>query len=111
MIDNQLFISTNICSASFRLYKEGQSIAAIAKTRKLAVSTIEGHLTTFVRRGDIKISELVSREKLVLIESALEEFSGSSITPLKKRLGDDISFGEIRLVMAGLGISPEKSPD
>jgi len=96
---------------TFRLYKEGQSIAAIAKTRKLAVSTIEGHLTTFVRRGDIKISELVSREKLVLIESALEEFSGSSITPLKKRLGDDISFGEIRLVMAGLGITPEKSPD
>jgi len=96
---------------TFRLYKEGQSIAAIAKTRKLAVSTIEGHLTTFVRRGDIKISELVSREKLVLIESALEEFSGSSITPLKKRLGDDISFGEIRLVMAGLGITPEKSAD
>ncbi|MBK8142259.1 MAG: helix-turn-helix domain-containing protein [Chitinophagaceae bacterium] len=48
---------------SFRLYKEGQSIAAIAKTRKLAISTIEGHLTTFVRRGDIKISELVSGER------------------------------------------------
>lgn len=96
---------------TFRLYKEGQSIAAIAKTRKLAISTIEGHLTTFVQRGDIKISELVSREKVVLIESALEEFTGSSITPIKKKLGEGISFGEIRLVMAGLGITPEKSPD
>jgi hypothetical protein len=57
------------------------------------------------------MEELVNREKLVIIESAVKDYTGGSITPIKQKLGDDISFGEIRLVMAGLGISPEKSPD
>ncbi len=93
---------------SFRLFKEGKTIAEIATERNLAVSTIETHLTRFVRWGDIKIEEVISREKLVLIEAALTDFKGSSITPVKKQLSDDVSFGEIRLVMAGLGIELEK---
>ena len=96
---------------SFRMFREGRTIAEIAKERNLAASTIETHLTRFVRWGDIKIEDLVSREKLVLIEAALTDFKGSSITPVKQQLGDDISFGEIRLVMASLGIVPEKTTD
>jgi len=96
---------------SFRLFKEGKTIAEIAKERNLAISTIETHLTRFVRWGDIKIDEVISREKLVLIEAALQEFKGSSITPVKQQLSDDISFGEIRLVMASLGIELEKSAE
>lgn len=96
---------------SFRLYKEGKTIAEIAKERNLASQTIEGHLSKFVRSGDINIDELVSREKFVLIESALKGFDGTSLTPLKEQLGSEISFGEIRLVMASLGISQHHSSD
>jgi PIF1-like helicase/Helix-turn-helix domain/HRDC domain/Helicase len=96
---------------SFRLFKEGKTMAEIAKERNLAVSTIESHLARFVKCGDIKIDELVSREKLVLIEAALTDFKGSSIIPVKHQLSDDVSFGEIRLVMAGLGIELEKNTE
>jgi hypothetical protein len=96
---------------SFRLFKEGKTMAEIAAERNLAVSTIESHLARFVKWGDIKIDELVSREKFVLIEAALTDFKGSSITPVKQQLSDDISFGEIRLVMAGLGIELEKTAE
>jgi hypothetical protein len=96
---------------SFRLFKEGKSIAEIAKERNLAVSTIETHLTKFVRQREIKLEEILSREKLILIEAALQDFKGSSITPIKHQLNDEISFGEIRLVMAGLGIELEKTTD
>lgn len=98
-------------SESFRLFKEGKNIAEIAKERNLAISTIETHLARFVRWGDIKIDEIVAREKFVLIEAALQDFKGSSITPVKQQLADDISFGEIRLVMASLGMELEKSTD
>jgi len=98
-------------SESFRLFKEGKTIGEIAKDRSLAISTIETHLARFVRWGDIKIDEIVSREKLVLIEAALLDFKGSSITPVKQQLPDDISFGEIRLVMASLGMELERSTD
>lgn len=91
---------------SFRLYKEGKSIAAIAETRSLTISTIEGHLAKYVRSRDIKANEIVSQEKFVLIEAALKNFDGHSIVPIKQQLGSDISFGEIRLVMAELGITP-----
>ena len=54
---------------------------------------------------------MVSREKLVIIESEVKKYAGCSITPIKQKLGNDISFGEIRLVMAGLGIKQEKLSD
>jgi uncharacterized protein YpbB len=96
---------------SFRMYKEGKSVTDIAKERNLTVNTIEGHLAKFVRQGDISIHELVSREKFVLIESALEDFDGISVVPVKQKLGEGISYSEIRLVMASLGITQQHSAD
>ena len=98
-------------SESFRLYKDGLSIPDIAKTRNLTVGTIETHLSGFVRCGDIRVEELVEPKNLALIRSALEGFNGGSITPVKEKLGNGVSFGEIRLVMAGLGLSQERSAD
>jgi hypothetical protein len=98
-------------SESLRLFKEGKTIAEIAKERNLAVSTIESHLTRFVARGDIKIEAVINQEKLILIEAALTGFKGSSITPVKQQLSNDVSFGEIRLVMASMGITTEKQED
>jgi hypothetical protein len=96
---------------SFRLYKEGKSVADIAKERNLAIGTIEGHLCKFIRRGDIGIHELVSREKFIMIESALKDFDGTSTGPVKQKLPIDISFGEIKMVMASLGITQHHSEE
>ena len=96
---------------SFRLYKEGKNISDIAKERNLTNNTIEGHLAKFVRRGDISIHELVSREKFILIETALKDFDGTSVIPVKQKLGDGISYGDIKLVMAGLGITQHHSDE
>jgi len=89
---------------SFKLYQEGKPIADIAATRNLSVNTIETHLAKYILSGDIKIEELITKDKLAVIESAFEGFDGGSIIPIKQKLGDDISFGEIRLVMTSLGI-------
>jgi PIF1-like helicase/Helix-turn-helix domain/HRDC domain/Helicase len=96
---------------SFRLYKEGKNISDITKERNLTSNTIEGHLAKFVRRGDISIHELVSREKFILIEPALKNFDGTSVTPVKQKLGDGISYGDIKLVMASLGINQHHSDE
>ncbi|HLG39473.1 MAG TPA: helix-turn-helix domain-containing protein, partial [Chitinophagaceae bacterium] len=85
---------------SFRLYKEGMPLAEIAKARSLTIQTIEGHLAHYVSAGDINIEELVSREKVLLIEPVVKNFEGGSITPIKEKLPNDIGFGEIRLVLA-----------
>ncbi len=85
---------------SFKFFKEGLSVTSIAKERNLTVQTIEGHLAYYIQMGEIHIEELLTREKLLLIEPALNGFTGGSIIPVKGKLGDTISFGEIRLTIA-----------
>jgi hypothetical protein len=85
---------------SFRLYKEGMKVAEIALARNLTIQTIEGHLSHFVSNGEINIEELVSREKILLIEPAIKNFEGGNITPIKEKLGNDVGYGEIKLVLA-----------
>jgi len=85
---------------SFRLFKDGRTVKQIAEERNLTQSTIEGHLAVYVGNGEININELISNEKVELIKNALNGYSGGSITPIKEKLGSDISFGEIKLVIA-----------
>jgi ATP-dependent exoDNAse (exonuclease V) alpha subunit len=85
---------------SYNLHKEGNSIAEIAGIRNLAISTIEQHLTYFIHRGLISVHELVKTEKIILIEPHLQNTEHDSIVPIKQKLGDSVSFGEIRMVLA-----------
>lgn len=90
---------------TLRLFREGKDVGAIAAERNLAISTIESHLSRFIGSGDIKIEELVAPAKRSLIEAALNESDGNTITPIKQTLGDAVSFGEIRWVMASRGMA------
>ncbi|HEY8690060.1 MAG TPA: helix-turn-helix domain-containing protein [Chitinophagaceae bacterium] len=101
-------VKTDTKSETFKLYKEGRSVNEIATIRNFAIQTIEGHLAWYVRNGDIKIDDLVSREKLILIEPLIKNNDGNSITPIKQQVGNDVSFGEIRLVMAWNEFQKEK---
>ena len=85
---------------TFKLYKQGKTVNEIASIRNLTIQTIEGHLAHYVSNGKIDINDLVNREKIILIEPAISNFEGSNITYLKNTLPDNISFGEIRLVIA-----------
>jgi len=95
---------------SFKLYKEGKRVEEIAKERSLTQQTIEGHLSHYISTGEIKINELVSREKILLIESIAKTFSGGSLTPIKEKLGKEVSFGEIKLVIAGIEFQKNQRP-
>lgn len=90
-------IPTNILS--FNLFKEGKSIIEIAKERNLASSTIEGHLASFVATGEIDINKMVPEQKQLLIKKAAETHGKESFKILKENLPEDISYGEIRMVM------------
>jgi PIF1-like helicase/Helix-turn-helix domain/HRDC domain/Helicase len=98
-------------AASYQLFKEGKSIAEIAKERSFTVQTVEGHLAYFVEQGIIKISELISPDRLLIIEPAMKNFKGGSITEIKEQVGADISFGEIKLALAWQAFKKTSSAD
>ena len=85
---------------TFQLFKSGMQASAIARHRNLTVQTIEGHLAHYVQAGSISIQELLSAETIQLIERALEGYEGGAIIPIKQQLGDNATYGEIRMVIA-----------
>jgi len=84
---------------SFDMFNKGLAIALIAKERGLVRSTIEGHLSFFVEKGKLDINKLLSPEKQQAIEKELA-VDHNSLSEVKTALGDDYSYGEIKMMLA-----------
>jgi ATP-dependent DNA helicase RecQ len=71
----------------------------IAHQRGLTVSTVEGHLAAFIFTGEIELKELVEEKKIGAIMAVIKETGAGALGPIRSRLGDGYSFGEIRAVV------------
>lgn len=90
---------------SMELFRTGKTIEEIARLRRLATSTVFGHLTHFVASGDIDVETLLPPDKVRRITDAIIDHgisSGMPLRPLKEELGEDISYDEIRAVLASM---------
>ena len=86
---------------TYRLFRQGKSIEEIARERELVSGTIAGHLEHYVRSGEVKIEQLVAREKITkIIRYVQAHGSDKGLTVIKAALGDDVSYADIRLVLA-----------
>lgn len=92
---------------SFDLFKQGMSIESIAEHRKLSPNTIESHLAYYVSKSELELTSLVPVDKIELIEAAIKRYGKSSLKQLKENLPEEISYGEIRLVVAREGTVTE----
>lgn len=84
---------------SFELFRSGKTIAEIAAERNMALSTIEGHLAHYVGTGEVDIFQLVSQDKVKMISEYFQVNETSLLAPAKAALGDEVDWGELRLVM------------
>jgi len=85
---------------SFDMFNKGLSIDRIAKKRGLVKSTIEGHLSFFVEKGKLDINKLLLPEKQQSIEKKLAAAQNNSLGEIKNEMGDDCSYGEIKMMLA-----------
>lgn len=83
---------------SFNLFNEGKSIEDIAIERNFHVSTIFGHLSTFVLKGKLELNRIVDEEKIKLIATCVLQHPDKNLTELKQLLSDDIEYNEIRCI-------------
>ena len=88
--------------ASLELHKQGLSIKDISRERGLAVTTIEGHLAFYVASGEVGVNNFVIPNKRGRIEEVIGKVGRKALTPIKNELGDDYSYGEIKMVIAHL---------
>ena len=87
---------------SYRLYQEGLSIEEIASRRSLKPTTIEGHLAHYIRCGKLAVTDFIDEERIARISAVLEQTGPDALGLAKQTLGDDCSYGEIKMVQAHL---------
>jgi ATP-dependent DNA helicase RecQ len=86
---------------SVELFKSGQSIAEIARTRGLVESTIENHLAQAIENGntfDPRAFYTIEEEQEM--RTAFEGYEETSHKPVYEHLGGRISYGKLRLYRA-----------
>jgi hypothetical protein len=89
---------------SYELFKSGKTVVEIARERNLAVSTIEGHLAHYVSTGELDIERLVDPDRIAAISNYLHEHETKLLSEVRNALGEDYSYGEIRLVATKIGL-------
>ncbi|TVQ85997.1 MAG: helicase [Chromatiaceae bacterium] len=87
---------------SYRLYQEGLGIAQIAERRALKPTSIEGHLAHYIRAGTLAVTAFIDEEKVARIAAVLAQTGPDAFGLAKQALGNDCSYGEIKMVQAHL---------
>lgn len=85
---------------SLELYLGGKTIEEIAGLRQLAASTVESHLAQCVGAGELPLEKFVPKEKIDRIIPLLQELGYAATGPIKQRLGDAVTYAEIRAVQS-----------
>ena len=84
---------------SLQYFKQGKTVSEIAKERNLAGSTIEGHLTEFIKTGEIAVDTFTDESKVKIISESIQVNPDKTYNEIKSLLGDGFSFTEIRAVV------------
>jgi ATP-dependent DNA helicase RecQ len=88
---------------TIRLLAAGRTFAEIAQIRGREISTVVGMVADLIERGELEFqSEWVSREKQSKIEEACSRLGLKRLRTIKDALPPEISFDDIRLVVARL---------
>lgn len=90
---------------SLQLFKNGLSIIEIAKERNFTTNTIEGHLAHFIPTGDIKITDIMPKEKYEELKAIMQKATFENFTDLKNKIDAKFTYSEIRLVANALEIN------
>ena len=81
------------------LIEEGLSIGEIAEKRNMAQSTIEQHVAELVLKGYADAKDFMSEEHYDNIVEYFTETQDSSLGAARDVLGEDYSWGELRIVL------------
>src|SRR6266567_6325142 len=86
-----------------RLLEEGNSFDDIAKIRGRQLATVISAVADLVERGELEFQPgWLSEEKRTRIEAACAQFGVERLRPIKDALPAEVTFEEIRLVVARL---------
>jgi len=89
------------------LFRNGHSVADIARQLELVTNTIEGHLAECIAAGlPVDLTKLVSDSDRAQIEHAIAEHGTEKLKPIRESLPESISYNMIRFVVGAHRLQP-----
>lgn len=96
-------VNLDTVAVTLAMFKKDKTVFQIAKERGFTEETIHSHLQQAYIRGEpIDINSFVVPSKQKSIESVFDEIGVQLLAPVKKKLGDDYSYSELRWVQVKL---------
>ena len=86
---------------TLNLHLEKKSPEEISVIRGMSIGNVHAHLQKLIEMEKLKLTDVMKEDRIneiMLAMDGCEEFDGTSIIPIKEKLGDDYSYEEIRLV-------------
>ncbi len=90
----------NTREISLDMFRSGMTVEEVASKRGLLATTIEGHLATFVKKGELSLDQVLPQDRRKVIAEKLDTMQTESLSEIYAALGGDYSYGEIKLVLA-----------
>ena len=82
------------------LFQEGKSVDEIAALRQLAPNTILGHFANLIQAEKMELEDVMSPERIKELEAVFSNHEANTLTEWKELIGEDASYGEIRMFQA-----------
>ncbi len=82
------------------LLEEGKDASEIARIRQLSPQTIASHFAYLIRMEKIAITDVMSPKRINDLANMFEGFEGTSLSPLKEKLGNKVTWDELKLYQA-----------
>lgn len=81
-------------------HRDGLDVTAIAERLERSPTTIEGYVIELIQEGRIPLHDVVSESTATRIVEAIAREGGDRLRPLKEALGENVTYFEIRAVLA-----------
>lgn len=89
---------------TYELWQDKNSVKEIAEIRKLTTQTIYTHLAKLIEIKAVSISEILPEDRIHELVKIFEGFDGESLTPLKEKYGNQVTWDELKVFNATLKI-------
>jgi uncharacterized protein YpbB len=85
---------------TLELLEQGNDAKEIARTRQLSAQTVNSHFVYLIRAEKIELSDVMSPKRIHELANLFEGYEGTSLTPLKEKLGNKVTWDELKLYQA-----------
>lgn len=86
--------------ATFDLFIDGLSVEQIADKRKMSVSTIVGHLCTYIAEGAIEPTDILDPDRVETMAEYFQKTRSKSLSAAHEFLGGQYSYDELKIVLS-----------